>query len=257
MLSSEEQELILNPIGKDPILKVSLFHYREELRSRLIAYVVTFLRSKEVYETFEEIKDDLVTFREETSDEILELEKIWVDKSSDSSQNATDGSESCNTSQHRICGSGDDDISTGAVVGVMVATSPIWIPLLAIGLAAVVGAAGLSLALSPIIIPVQLILGREERRKKIIEKEYKAFRDDEVRTIVRNQLTENTGLILEMVTDKVILELKRKIEALNESTKKLLKSRKDIIAKVNILQNQNREIETMKKMCRKLQQQLN
>ena len=256
MLSSDGKELILNPIGKDPILKVSLFHYREELKSRLVAYVETFLRSKEVSKTFELIKDDLVAFYKDTFAEISAMEGKWVDKSTDSPQNDIDGSESCNTPQHRICGSGDDDISTGAVVGMMVATSPIWIPLLAIGLAAVVGAAGLSLALSPIIIPVQLILGRKERRKKIIEEEYEAFRDEEVRTIVRNQLTDNTGLILEMVTDKVILVLKRKIEALNESTKKLLKLRKDIIAKVNILQNQNREIETMEKMCRKLQQQL-
>nr|XP_022312439.1 uncharacterized protein LOC111117580 isoform X3 [Crassostrea virginica] len=245
MLSDENKELILNPIGEDPILEVPYdMFFTNEITSRLERFVEGFLKSKEVSTKFTEIKDELVAFYKAKCLEICGMENDWVDEASDAPQNEIYVSE-------------DDELSTGAFVGVAVATSPIWIPLLVAGLGLVIGAFGISLALSPFTIPLTLFLGRTERKKKIVEEEYNDFREHKVRNLVRNHLTRNTGAVLEKLIDKVTLILKRRIEALDESTKQLLNSRKEILAKRNAILVYARKIKTMEEKCLILQRKLN
>lgn len=137
MLTEEKKEMILNPIGEDPILDVPFMFLTDEITSRLHTYVEGFLKSKEVSTKFTEIKDKLVAFYKAKCLEICGMENDWVDEASDAPQNEI-----------------DDELSTGAFVGVAVATSPIWIPLLVAGLGLVIGAFGISLALSPFTIPL-------------------------------------------------------------------------------------------------------
>lgn len=247
MLSDEGKDMILNPIGKEPILNViwKPVEYCEEIKSRLYMYVENFLKSEEVTEKFKKIKNELFAFYKRKEKEISGMEKDWLDEQND--DDAT--SENINLDV-------DIELSTGDVVA-MIATSPIWIPLLAVGLVLAVGTVGISLALTPFFVQITLVLNRNKRKKELVEEEYKTFRDDVVRSLVRNQLKENTGVFLEKITDKVTLELKRRLEALDESTKQLLESRDKINANVHILQNQARKIKTMKETCHMLLKKLN
>lgn len=238
MLSEDNKERIFNPIGEQPILKVPYSpDYVSDIRFRLYKYVEDFLKSKEVATKFTEINDELVAFYKAKSLEISDMENDWIHEDSDAPQNEN-------------YGSGDDTFFTAGVVRVMFATIPIWVPLMIAGLA-------LGLAFSPISVPIHLFLSRTARKRKIVEEEYNDFRENTVRKFVSDELKKNIGDNLKQLINKVTLTIKNRLEVLDESTKELLKSRREIIAKCNIIMVHARQMKTMEEKCNTLQRQLN
>lgn len=163
MLTDENKEMILNPIGKKPILDVPYrSDYKNVIRSRLYEYVEGFLKSKEVTTKFREINDELVAFYKAKCLEISDMENYWVDEASDAPQNENYG--------------GRDD---GSIIENIIA------------------------ALAGFTFPVHLFFSQTARKRRIVEEEYNDFRENTVREFVRDELTKGIGNNLKQFINKV------------------------------------------------------
>lgn len=227
------KDRILNPPNRIPIIEVIWCPnvFAEEVRERVLMYVNKCLVSDDLKQQFEDVRDEVVTFYQKVSSDISEMEKYW-----------TEDSELV-----------DADISTAAAVGVVLATSPLWLPLFVAGLGLGVAFAGLSIALSPVLIPVVAILSRDARKRKLIDEEYDNCLVS-IRNLICNQLESQHGSVLNKLICKVIedilpkriLSLKQMIIHLLEHRDEILASQKsfgNLMKKLNVIQSSLEELQ--------------
>lgn len=235
------KERILNPPNKTPILKVPWRPalYCEKIDNRVCLYVENYLKSEDVKKRFDKIKNETVSFFKKVSSEVYAMESDWTDVLNDENEATVPEA--------------DFEISTGSFVGVVVATSPIWVPLVAAGVGLAVAFAGVTIALSPVLIPLNAYLGREDRKKKLIDKQYENCKST-VRSMVCNQLESNVGTVLSKFIDKVtIIVLPRRIDGLQHMSEFLLKSRSHILAKQGLLLNLETKIKEIEEDIKAIQ----
>ena len=200
------KDRILKPGGgHKAIIKVSWTstQFGNKVLERVGEYFEKHLKSDDVRKKFTEIKEKIATFYKHVCQEVSYMENDWTNVQNDGDKRAV------------FVSNDDDEISPGSVVDksvvlvssrrsyyyddifrcyrsvvveVVVATSPLWVPLLIAGV-------GLAVALSPVLVPLSVILGRESRKKKIIDEEYEKWKMT-IRGTIYNHLDENNGAVL-------------------------------------------------------------
>lgn len=153
MLTPAGKDKLLNPPGHKPIMKIDWQPnvFTEKVQERVRMYVSEYLQTKYVLQTFRIIKDETASFYQQKSSDLCKMETGW-----------TGGTEDRMPKLSKE----DSELSTESFVGIVLAISPLWIPLLATGV-------GLTIAASPIIFPVVKFLGRDKRKEKLIDEEYR------------------------------------------------------------------------------------
>lgn len=94
------------------------------------------------------------------------------------------------------------NISKTSVVGVALATSPLWLSLMAAGPSLTVVFAGLCFTLGPVAVPLLKFLGRDARKRKIIDEEYNN-RLESARSLICNELESNCRCVINKISDKI------------------------------------------------------
>lgn len=161
------------------------------------------------------------------------MEKDWIEVGTDETEFSADTEIA------------DTNISTASVVGVVLATSPLWVPLLAAGIGLAVAFVGFSIALSPVALPLLKFLGRDARKRKVIDEEYNKRRES-VRSLICNELEVNCGFVMNKLIDKVTKDmLPKRIQALQKMIQQLSKSREEILENQEMLENLSKKLKAM------------
>ncbi|XP_052694686.1 uncharacterized protein LOC128172981 [Crassostrea angulata] len=232
MVTEVGKQRVLNPPGHKPISNVDWkpLIFTEKVQERVSMYLSEYLQSKGVLQKFRKIKDEIASFYQKVSSDLSGMEIVWTE-------------HTCKT---RLSLYNDDpEISKASVVGIVLATSPLWLPLLATGV-------GLTIAASPIIFPVVKRLGRDKRKEKLINEEYdRCLRT--VKDFIRKELESNQGRVIYKLLDKVtedlvnrrMQSLKVMINQLNKSCKQILSNMKglDVLAeRIKIIEGSATEL---------------
>lgn len=211
------KEKILNPPGRKPIQKFE-WHphvFQNKVRERVSMYVLKTLKSQQVLQTFSKIKDEVLSFYQKTSLNLFDIESCWTE----------DREERI---RERYVRGDDTEISDASLLGIFLATSPVWLPLLATGI-------GLTIVVSPILFPLIKFLGRKDRKNEIIDEEYNSCRSS-FRDVIRKKLEANQGFVISKLLDKVTSDLVlRRIQSLKIRIELITKSRSEIIANAKSL----------------------
>lgn len=244
MSTEKGMKEIVNPPAKDPILNVH-WHpkkFREEIRSRCSQYVENYLKSNHVTARFIKIQEETQEFYNRICIELTAIETEWTDHKS---------------KKVEVSDIEKSDISKGAVVGVVLATSPIWIPLLATGIALTVAFGSITLAVSPFLLPYVIYQNRVETKRKIVDEEYDNFKSS-VQSLICNQLESTVGDTLKKFIDKVAIDiLFRRIAALKKMTRQLSGSRQNILAKKDLLTKHLQKAKSIEEKTEKITKSLN
>lgn len=228
MLTPAGKDKVLNPLGHKPIMKIDWQPnvFTEKVQERVRMYVSDFLQSKDVLQKFRKIKDDTSSFYQKKSSDLSKMETGWSGGTED------------RTSKMPTLSKEDSELSTASFVGIVLATSPLWIPLLATGV-------GLTIAASPIIFPVVKFLGRDKRKEKLIDEEYKRCLST-IQGFICKELESNQGRVIYKLVDKVTDDLiLGRIQSLQKMIHQLSKSRREIISNVDTLSYLAKKIKTI------------
>lgn len=236
------KDRILNPPDSTPIMKVEWQPniFAEEINTRVMQYVESFLKSSDVEKKFEAMKNDIALFYKIASSDLSEMENDWTeDDSHDKHVKAYD---------HDI----DLNVSTASVVGIVLATSPLWLPILAAGIGLGVALAGVTIALSPVVLPFMKILGRDARKRKIIDEEYNNCRES-IRSLICNELESNCGCVINKLLDRVTKDLlPKRMQSLQKMIQQLLKSRTEILENQESLRLLSKKVKDMEESVTEL-----
>lgn len=229
------KDRILNPPGRPPILGVDwqpqLFVM--DIIERINLHIGNVLNSSDVMQKFEDVKKEAASFYEKVSSDLFDMEKDWIEVGTDETEFSADTEIA------------DTNISTASVVGVVLATSPLWVPLLAAGIGLAVAFVGFSIALSPVALPLLKFLGRDARKRKVIDEEYNKRRES-VRSLICNELEVNCGFVMNKLIDKVTQDmLPKRIQALQKMIQQLSKSREEILENQEMLENLSKKLKAM------------
>lgn len=206
---------------------------------RVNSYAEAVLRSEDVLQKFKDIQIEITSFYERILSDILQMESDWRNDIAD--ELSTD----------------ETSVSTAAVVGVVIASSPLWFPLLAAGLGLGLALGGVTIALSPVLIPVLAYLGRDERKKKVIDEEYNNCKKA-IRSLVSNQLEIGPAKVINQLLLKVTDDLlPRRIKLLETMIQQLTESRNEIIANKKVLLNLEAKVKSLKSSAKELETYLN
>lgn len=220
------KDRILNPPGQPPIMEVE-WHpqlFVMDINERINLHVVNVLKSSDIAQMFETVKKELASFYEKVSAALSDMENDWIEVGIDDTELSADTEV------------GGTNNSKASVVGVVLATSPLWLPLLAAGIGIVVAFVGLSIALSPVAIPLMKFLGRDARKRKIIDEEFNNRRNS-VRSLICNELEVNCAGVMNKLIDKVTKDLlPKRIQALQKLIQQLSESRAEILENQELLE---------------------
>lgn len=246
MCTEEGKQTILNRKGLS-MLSWNPALYSQHVSTCISLFLNNFLQSEEILNKFHDIRKEAVSIYRKICLELIKMENDWTDGTVDNPAELDELTNDAN------CGVDEDGIPTSTIVGVAFATSPIWIPLLAAGLAICIGAVGLTIALSPVILPTMAFLNREERKKEIIDAEYENCKAS-VPRLVRNQLNSTYGAVLEKLIDKLIVDLlSRRMDTLNKMGQQLLELRQEILANQDVLVSLAVQVESLDEEAMNLQ----
>lgn len=211
MSTDAGKKKILNPPRRKPIKKFGWrpHVFQDKVRERVSMYVLETLNSDDVLQTFNKIKDELLDFYQNISLDISDIEKCWTE-------------EREGRVLKRNVKRDDTEISDGTIVGIALATSPVWLPLLATGI-------GLTIAASPIIFPLMRYLGRKDRKNEIIDEEYDNCKSS-IQKVISKKLEANQGQFINKLLEKVTAGLVlRRIKSLTKMIELITISRNEII----------------------------
>lgn len=218
MLTPAGKDKVLNPPGHKPIMKIDWQPnvFTEKVQERVKMYVSEYLQTKDVLQKFRKIKDETASFYQKKSSDLSKMETGWTGCTEDK------------TSKTPTLSKEDSELSTASFVGIVLATSPLWIPLLATGV-------GLTIAASPIIFPVVKFLGRDKRKEKLIDEEYRRCLLS-IKGLICKELETNQGSVINKFVDRVTDDLiLGRIQSLQKMIHQLSKSRSEIISNVDTL----------------------
>lgn len=246
MCTEEGKRTILNRKGLS-MLSWNPALYSEHVKTCICLFLDDFLQSEEILNKFHDIRKEALSVYRTIFLELIKMENDWTDGAVDNPAELNEMTNGANG------GVDEDGIPTSTIVGVAFATSPIWIPLIAAGLGICVGAVGLTLAISPVLLSTMIFLNRDERKKKIIDDEYENYKAS-VQRLVRNQLKSTYGVVLEKLLDKLITDLLyRRIDTLNKMGQQLLELRQEIQANRDVLVSLAVQVESLEEEATNLQ----
>lgn len=224
MSTDEGKDKILNPPGRPPIMEVvwQPRQFAMEIHERVLLYIEHFLKSSEVNEKFVTEKEEIESFYKKLSSELSDLEEDWTVIRIFEKDCLTDTNA---------------EMSKASIARVVLATSPIWIPIAAIGIALV----------APLVIPIFLIMGRDTRKKKVIDEEYNKYRMS-IRSHISNELESTCGAFINKLIDRITLDLlPKRIQFLEKMIQQLLDNRRQILANQESLCNLSRKVKVIEK----------
>lgn len=243
MSTEEGKEKILNPEGTKSIMKAvkcDQYEVSKIVHERVNLYLKSYLESPDVVKKFTELEGEATSFYEKTSLEIASMEKGWTEpKTSETSQ----GNDST------------DDISTASIVGFAIATSPIWLvvlaPIIAVGAVVV----GILAAISPFALPVWLYQHRDANKKLLIDNCYNHYQSS-IEKLINDELESYHGMLIKTKIEKITEEwLPKRINFLEKMITQLMNSRKEIlgnrelilelVSKLNVIKNSANSLEKM------------
>lgn len=228
MLTPVGKDKVLNPPGHKPIMKIDWQPnvFTEKVQERVRMYVSEYLQTKDVLQKFRKIKDETSSFYQKKSADLSKMETGWT---------GWTGNTEDRTSKMPTLSKEDSELSTASFVGIVLATSPLWIPLLATGV-------GLTISASPIIFPVVKFLGRDKRKEKLIHEEYRRWFST-IQGFICKELESNQGRVIYKLVDKVTDDLiLGRIQSLQKMIQQLSKSRREIISNVDTLSDLAKKI---------------
>ncbi|MES1922230.1 hypothetical protein MHBO_003739 [Bonamia ostreae] len=201
----------------------------DEVRSRVRHYISSIKNCPEVIGEFKDIKDEILQYYTKLSSELKTVENEL--KGSDEKE--IEGAVSYK------------DESVAPFVAGLIATSPIWIPLLT---AAVV----LGLVSLPFIGPVIAFLGRDARKKRIIDEEYAKCKPTFC-TLVCDALNREHGDVLHKLIKTLTHNIfDKRIGFLKETIKDLSDNREQIIEQQECLGRLTEKLEHVERMLEKI-----
>ena len=246
MCTEEGKQTILNRKGLS-ILSWNPALYSQHVSTCISLFLNNFLQSEEILNKFHDIRKEAESIHMTICLELIKMENDWTDGAVD---NSAELDEMTNGDNGGVDGNG---IPKSTIVGVAFATSPIWIPLLAAGLAICIGAVGLTIALSPVVLPTMAFLNRNERKKKMIDAAYDNCKAS-VQRLVCNQLNSTYGAVLQKLIDKLIVDLlSRRMDTLNKMGQQLLELRQEILANRDVLVSLAEQVESLEEEATNLQ----
>lgn len=235
MSTYEGREKILNPEGRLPIMEFDWLrhNFAEIINARVILYVENELKSSDVVQMFETVKNEIALFHEKVSSDISDMEKEWIEVETDKVKFPV------------YTDIDDTDISLASVAGVVLATSPVWVPVVAAGIAFGIVFAGLGIALGPVAFPTLKFLGRDARKKKIIDEEYNKCHD-KIKSVISDAFDSNYGCVINKLIDKVTEDmLPKRINTLHRMIQHLLTSRAQILQNRELLRYLSKKVKAM------------
>lgn len=224
MSTDEGKDKILNPPGRPPIMEVvwQPRQFAMEIHERVLLYIEHFLKSSEVNEKFVTEEEEIESFYKKLSSELSDLEEDWTVIRIFEKDCLTDTNA---------------EMSKASIARVVLATSPIWIPIAAIDIALV----------PPLVIPIFLIMGRDTRKKKVIDEEYNKYRMS-IRSHISNELESTCGAFINKLIDRITLDLlPKRIQFLEKMIQQLLDNRRQILANQESLCNLSRKVKVIEK----------
>lgn len=224
MSTDEGKDKILNPPGRPPIMEVvwQPRQFAMEIHERVLLYIEHFLKSSEVNEKFVTEEEEIESFYKKLSSELSDLEEDWTVIRIFEKDCLTDTNA---------------EMSNTSIARVVLATSPIWIPIAAIGIALE----------APFVIPIFLIMGRDTRKKKVIDEEYNKYRMS-IRSHISNELESTCGAFINKLIDRITLDLlPKRIQFLEKMIQQLLDNRRQILANQESLCNLSRKVKVIEK----------
>lgn len=224
MSTDEGKDKILNPPGRPPIMEVvwQPRQFAMEIHERVLLYIEHFLKSSEVNEKFVTEEEEIESFYKKLSSELSDLEEDWTVIRIFEKDCLTDTNA---------------EMSKASIAEVVLATSPIWIPIAAIGIALV----------APVVIPIFLIMGRDTRKKKVIDEEYNKCRMS-IKSHISNELESTCGAFINKLIDRITLDLlPKRIQSLEKMIQQLLDNRRQILANQESLCNLSRKVKVFEK----------
>uniref|UniRef100_K1QF18 Uncharacterized protein n=1 Tax=Magallana gigas TaxID=29159 RepID=K1QF18_MAGGI len=243
MSTDEGKDKILNPPGRPPIMKV-IWQPRQfamEIHKRVLLYIEHFLKSSEVNEKFVTEKEEIESFYKKVSSELSDMEEGWTVIRIFEIECLTDTNA---------------EMSKASIAGVVLATSPIWLPIAAISIALGVAFTGLTIAIAPVLVPTILILGRDTRKKKVIDEEYNNCLMS-IRSLVSNELESTCGAFINKLIDRITLDLlPKRIKSLEKMIQQLLDNRRQILANQEPLCNLSRKVKVIEKSATEFKRRL-
>ncbi|MES1922257.1 hypothetical protein MHBO_003763 [Bonamia ostreae] len=229
MSSDEGKKNILNPRGRKPIIKESSSSLDDAVGYRVRRYIDSIVNCPEVIGEFNEIQDEILQYYEKLSSELKTMENEL--KGSDEKE--IEEAVSYRGESHAPFFAG------------LIATSPIWIPLLA---TAVV----IAIVSLPFIAPVIAFLGRDARKKKIIDEEYAKYKTT-CCTLVCDALNRVYGSVLHKLIETLTHNIfDKRIEFLKETIKDLSDNREQIIEQQECLGRLTEKLEHVERMLEKI-----
>lgn len=243
MSTEEGKNSVLNPVGHPLIQqykwKPKLFS--NVVQERVVFYATNMMQSDAVKRKFESMKDEIRSFYKTVSVDLFTMETVW-----------TGVLEFGNLNLHD-----DADISTPALVGAAIATSPVWLPLVAAGIGLALAFGSIGVVLSPIIVPVVLVLSRDERKKQLIDEAYQLCLN-EIQTYVRHELKEGPGdairSYLDIVTEGLV---PKRVRYLENMIQHLEHSRNEILARQKMLDILAMKMGKLERSAKDLQKKMN
>ncbi|XP_061180762.1 uncharacterized protein LOC133189405 [Saccostrea echinata] len=232
------KDRILNPPGQMSLMDIPYIPnmFSEQIKARVQMYVQGVLQSEENQEKFLILKERVLAFYTEMSSDISEMENDWTEYSEGT---------------HAV------DVEEGSIVPYVagvIATSPLWIPLLAIAIGLAFATLGVGIAASPVIAPVIGFLGRKERRQRIIDEEFEMCRST-IRSTICNHLESVYKELFENLIQKTINKiLPRRIKSLEKMIHELSENRQQILANQETLERLSRKLKSIEQ--RKLEIQM-
>nr|XP_034331421.1 uncharacterized protein LOC105347673 [Crassostrea gigas] len=243
MSTDEGKDKILNPPGRPPIMKV-IWQPRQfamEIHERVLLYIEHFLKSSEVNEKIVTEKEEIESFYKKVSSELSDMEEGWTVIRIIEIECLTDTNA---------------EMSKASIAGAVLATTPIWLPIAAIGIALGVAFTGITIAISPLLVPTILIMGRDTRKKKVIDEEYNNCLMS-IRSLVSNELESTCGAFINKLIDRITLDLlPKRIQSLEKMIQQLLDNRRQILANQEPLCNLSRKVKVIEKCATEFKRHL-
>lgn len=216
MATGAGKQIILNPPDRRPIITVYCDTLESEIKARVMQYLNKYLGSEKVFKRFEEIRGKILDFYQKVSSDLSAMETDWT-----------------------------------RAIKVEASSSPDWVHRLPlpIQIPVIIGEFILAVAacvvLSPVLVPFTIYMSMDSTKRKTIEEKYQAVHQS-IKAEICAQLESNCGDLVDKLIDKITNDLlPRRINTLRIMIPQLLKSRDEIIAKRQKLDNLAMKVRSM------------
>lgn len=235
MLDESVKREILNPPRRPEMMEVPWFpsKFVDEINIRITEYVNHHLQSGQVLQRFKDVKNEINSFYKEVATDLSDMEKEWTDVAG----------------YKRFC----EKYTRNEPTDFVDLPLEIKIPVVAVSVLAI----AVSIIISPVLIPVALILSRDERKRQLIDEvynEYTAKIPDEIQKHLKNHCGDPLHDMVEDITNDL---LPPRIVFLKHLIKTTSQTRDKILMDINSLKELKEKVDAMKSSAAEIQAALN